>query len=82
MKATNIIGILVVLVIIVGGAVLLSKPASAETTKIGSILPLTGEAAEIGLRAQESINLALEEINSQGGINGKKLEVIFEDSKC
>lgn len=82
MKAIHIIGILVVLIIIVAGAVMLSKPASAESIKIGSILPLTGEAAEIGLRAQESINLALEEINAQGGINGKPLQVIFEDGKC
>src|SRR3989338_7590598 len=81
MKAVHIIGILVILIIIVGG-VLLSKPASADTIKIGSILPLTGEAAEIGLRAQEAINLATEEINSRGGVNGKPLHVIFEDGKC
>lgn len=88
MKAVHIIGILILAIIIIGGAaVLVGRPAvtgnvTKETIKVGSILPLTGEAAEIGLRAQESINLALEEINSQGGINGKQIEVIFEDSKC
>lgn len=87
MKALHIIGILVVLIIIIGGTVVLTnkgpaQTASKEPIKIGSILPLTGEAAEVGLRAQESINLALEEINAQGGINGQKLEVVFEDSKC
>lgn len=87
MKTVHIIGILVVLIIIVGGAaVLMSKSAqtttSKEPIKLGSILPLTGEAAEIGIRAQDAINLALEEINSQGGINGRNLTVVFEDGKC
>ena len=53
-----------------------------QTIKIGSILPLTGDVAEIGLRAQKAINFALEEINAGGGINGKRLEVIYEDGKC
>jgi branched-chain amino acid transport system substrate-binding protein len=49
--------------------------------KIGAILPLTGSAAPYGQNAQRGILLALEEINAKGGIKGKKVEVIFEDSK-
>ncbi len=57
------------------------KPV-VETIKLGAILPLTGDAAEYGLPEQAGIQIALEEINANGGVNGKPLEVIFEDAKC
>ena len=49
---------------------------------IGSILPLTGDAASIGQNTQTAIELAVEHINDAGGIDGRNLEVIFEDGKC
>ena len=82
MKAVHIIGILVLLIIIIGGAAVLVKPAQAETIKIGSLGPLTGDAAVYGLPAKNIIDMAVEEINSQGGINGEKMEVVYEDGKC
>ncbi len=83
---TAYIAIGIVIVLAIAGASLLAvKPAGqegAETVKIGSILPLTGEAAQIGIRAQNAIDMAVEEINDAGGINGKKIEVIYEDGRC
>ena len=52
-----------------------------EVYKIGAILPLTGPGAVFGEEDKRGIILAVEDINSKGGINGKKIEVIFEDSK-
>lgn len=49
--------------------------------KIGAILPLTGTGAEDGEFQKHGIELAVERINSTGGINGKPLSIIFEDSK-
>lgn len=49
--------------------------------KIGVSLPLTGEVASYGIRAQRGIEIGLEEINSNAGINGKKVKIIFEDDK-
>lgn len=51
------------------------------TYKIGAILPLSGSGANYGKWEKQGIDLAVEEINQAGGINGKKLEIIFEDSK-
>ena len=50
--------------------------------KIGVMFPLTGDAAIYGMPAQMSAKIAVEEINSKGGVNGRKLELIYEDSKC
>lgn len=55
--------------------------AKKEEIKIGAILPLTGEGAKYGQSAKRGIDLAVEEINLKGGIKGKKLTVVYEDSK-
>ena len=55
-------------------------PAVAqETVKVGIILPLTGGQAAFGEIEKSSFEMALDDINAAGGINGKKLELIFED---
>jgi branched-chain amino acid transport system substrate-binding protein len=51
-----------------------------EAFKIGAYLSLTGWAANYGEDAKRGIDLALQEVNSKGGIQGKKVEVLYEDS--
>lgn len=58
------------------------KEKTAETIRIGAILPLSGDAAAYGQPAQKVVDLAVEEINKAGGINGKDLKVIYEDGTC
>lgn len=57
------------------------KKEEPKEIKIGASLPLTGEVASYGIRAKRGIEIALEEINSEGGITGRKVKVIFEDDK-
>ena len=52
------------------------KVQEEEYITIGALLPLTGSSADEGLRAFNGLNLAREEINANGGISGKKLDVI------
>lgn len=49
--------------------------------KIGAILPLTGDLGMYGTWAKQGIDLAVEEINIDGGINGLKINVIYEDNQ-
>ena len=49
------------------------------SVRVGAMYLLTGGFATYGEFARDGINLALAEINQAGGINGKPLEVIFED---
>ncbi|MED0671283.1 ABC transporter substrate-binding protein [Aneurinibacillus aneurinilyticus] len=55
--------------------------ASGDTIKIGANLELSGGTASYGQSAGQGIDLAVEEINKNGGINGKKLEVVKVDNK-
>ncbi len=58
-----------------------AKVGKEKVIKIGAILPLTGDAALYGKRALKGLSLAVEEVNSSGGIVGKKIVLIVEDSK-
>ncbi|HEX8043234.1 ABC transporter substrate-binding protein [Candidatus Deferrimicrobium sp.] len=53
--------------------------AFAETVKVGVLLPLTGAQAKFGEIERRSYEMAAEEINAKGGVNGKKIELLFED---
>ena len=55
--------------------------ASGDTLKIGLATPLTGASAQDGKDIQNGVNLAVKQINDQGGIDGKTVEVVAEDDK-
>lgn len=80
-KFKTLISMATMLLIIISVFATLSCEKQPEMYKIGAILPLTGNVAWLGENAKNGIQLAIEEINSSGGIKGKKLEIIFEDSK-
>src|ERR1700727_3798371 len=50
-----------------------------DSITIGAFGPITGPAAYIGLAGRDGANLAIKEINASGGINGRKLSMVFED---
>lgn len=52
-----------------------------DTIKIGGIAPLSGGVAVYGTECKNGIDLAIEEINAAGGINGQKIEFICEDDE-
>ncbi|MEB3102262.1 ABC transporter substrate-binding protein [Ferviditalea candida] len=54
---------------------------SGGTVKIGALGDLSGKSALSGKFKKMGIDLALEEINAAGGILGKKLEVVFQDTQ-
>ncbi|HSR10618.1 MAG TPA: ABC transporter substrate-binding protein [Thermodesulfobacteriota bacterium] len=51
-----------------------------DSVKIGVVGPRTGPAAATGKAFEEGIAIALDHINAKGGVMGKKLEIIFEDT--
>ena len=49
--------------------------------KIGAVLSISGIAQNAGKEVRDAMLLAVDEINSRGGINGREIELIIEDSK-
>ncbi|MFA6424076.1 MAG: penicillin-binding protein activator [Candidatus Magasanikbacteria bacterium] len=79
--------ITVVMVVVIGVNFYKSNNSSnstniSEPIKIGFILPLSGEIASLGENIKDGAVVAANEINQVGGINGRKLELVFEDGKC
>lgn len=52
---------------------------SGNEIVLGEYASLTGPTASFGQSSHEGLTLALEEINAQGGVLGKKIRVITED---
>ena len=50
--------------------------------RIGVMESLTGPGETYGTVANQAKQMATDEINAAGGINGRRLELIVEDSKC
>ena len=59
-----------------------SSSSDGKTLKIGSSGPLTGDAAAYGIAVKNGIQLAVDEINAAGGVNGMKLEFQMEDDEA
>lgn len=84
--------IIVVLVVILGVGYLFLSSQNTTTdaddvltqraVQIGGIVPLTGDGAAYGLPIQRAASMAVNEINLAGGVNGRSLEIIWEDGKC
>ena len=54
---------------------------TSDTIKIGGIFPLSGSVAVYGTECRNGVEMAINEINAAGGVNGKMLELIAEDDE-
>lgn len=52
-----------------------------DTIKIGLAAPLTGSSAQDGESIKNGVQLAIDEVNDKGGINGKKVVLEVQDDK-
>ncbi len=76
-----LLGLLAVLAIVAfacGG----DDPADDEPFRIGVMESVTGPGETYGVMAVQAKQMAVDEINEAGGINGRMLEIIVEDEKC
>ena len=62
-------------------AIMLSSALADSSLKIGVMLPLTGRQANFGRIQQKSVLMAAGEVNTGGGVNGKKIELIEADTQ-
>lgn len=70
------LGVLLFVILFVG-----CQNKEKNVIKIGALLSLTGNNAAQGNLAKNGILLGVEEINEQGGIDGKRVELVIEDTE-
>src|SRR6266700_935894 len=58
-----------------------TSATSAESIKIGAVLPFSGGVELYGRQAKLGLDLAAKEINAGGGILGRPVELVYEDDK-
>jgi branched-chain amino acid transport system substrate-binding protein len=59
-----------------------TSDATGDAIKIGAIGPLSGAASTYGISVKEGAQLLEKEVNDAGGINGKKIQFVFEDDQA
>ena len=83
MKKIAIIGLLALSVAALAGCGLQNvnqRQAAKEPVKIGFIGAMTGQFTKYG--SYQAVQLAIDDINKNGGINGAQVKLIAEDGKC
>lgn len=79
----KVIYILIVIVVVVGIWFGVGKRQGDKgTIKIGIASLMSGDFAVVGENIRDTAYLFVDQINEKGGIGGKKLELVTEDSKC
>ncbi|MBW2614920.1 MAG: ABC transporter substrate-binding protein [Deltaproteobacteria bacterium] len=61
-------------------SILMVGTVFADNIKVGVLLPLTGKLAGAGEIEQKSFVMAVDEINAAGGVAGRKIDLIIEDT--
>ncbi|MDN5302432.1 MAG: branched-chain amino acid transport system substrate-binding protein [Thermoanaerobacteraceae bacterium] len=54
---------------------------SDDVIKIGTLGPLTGNTATYGISTKNGVEVAVDEVNKAGGINGKQVKLFSEDTR-
>ncbi len=77
-----LLGLLTILAVVALACGSGDEPAEDEPFRIGVMESVTGAGETYGVMAVQAKQMAVDEINAAGGINGRMLEIIVEDEKC
>src|SRR4051812_29950606 len=78
-RIIGVIGAMGIALGLFGGRASAEEGVDKDTILIGAYGPITGPSAFLGLGGRDGASIAIEQINSAGGIHGRKLKMIFED---
>ncbi len=74
--------ILAVVVVFVMIAALIAGCGESKTINLGAIQPISGQVSAYGTQTRDAINMAVEEINANGGVLGKPIKMTVEDDEA
>ena len=81
-RLSVLVAVLAVVALSAMGCGIIGDSDSDEPYRIGVMESLTGPGETYGTVANQAKQLAVEEINAAGGVNGRMIELVVEDSKC
>ncbi|WP_418792121.1 ABC transporter substrate-binding protein [Phosphitispora sp. TUW77] len=58
-----------------------SSTEAKETYKIGAILDISGPGSSLGVPERDTVQMIIDKVNANGGINGHQIELIMLDNK-
>lgn len=73
---------LLALVVVLATVISACKPAAPKTLKVAILAPLSGDVATFGVSTRDGALLAIDEWNAKGGLLGRQIEAVVEDSQC
>jgi len=71
-----------ILALALGAAALAAAPARAEDLKVAVVGPITGQYATFGEQMRRGAEMAVKDINAQGGVMGRQLKLAVGDDAC
>ena len=77
MKKRSLLSLMVVLAILLS---MFTTVLAEEVIKIGGIGVLSGDYSKYGWAVREGVDLYVKQVNEAGGINGKQVEMLWEDT--
>jgi branched-chain amino acid transport system substrate-binding protein len=75
-------GILTCFIVVLCMAFFAGAAIAADTIRIGVLAPLTGFAADDGINVKNSVIMAADKLNEEGGLLGKKVELVIYDDRA
>ena len=79
MKRGKLLGLVVLALVF---SIFCGTAMAANTIKIGVLAPLTGFAADDGINVKNSVIMAADKLNDEGGLLGKKVELVIYDDRA
>lgn len=82
-QSTFAYGMFITALFLVIGGLLFAQPSTAagDSVKIGLSAPLTGDWAEYGNDFKRAVEMVFDKANAAGGVHGKQLVLVVEDSR-
>jgi branched-chain amino acid transport system substrate-binding protein len=74
-RATTLAGV-------ASATMLIGPTAAAQDIAVGVVMPITGVLAAYGTPYAEAARIAVDDVNAKGGINGRKIKLVVEDSQA
>lgn len=82
MKAYKVLSIIMVAAMLLAACQTGGTTAGSDKIKVAILAPLSGAVPTFGVSTKNGAMMAIEEWNAKGGVLGKQIEAIVEDSQC